>query len=440
MHLKPFTVILLFLCLSCEKKEVNAPAISNTIVTIVETYGGTKNDVIKSVVTTTDGGYIMLGHTQSNDGDIIDKLDESFDYWVLKFNADSELQWRKTYGGSLDDRGTTIIQTQDGGYAVIGYSQSNDQDVTQNSGAYDFWLAKLTENGTLSWQKSLGYSGTDKGLSVIQTTDNGYFLTGSIDVTASGGAGNSRMHAGGDYWAIKLTDIGEISWTKYFGGNLNDLPNDAVQTPDGGFIMVGTSDSTDVDISENIGAYDYWIIKIDHTGVLVWEQSFGGEQIEEAHSIVASNDGNYIIVGDSRSSNIDVSVNNGAADVWCIKITPSGELLWEKSFGGASFDSARSIVKTPDNGYLISGSSRSENGLLTNNNGQNDAMVIYLNQNMDVLWQKTIGGSNIDIAYSIVALNESTVIAVGETSSADFDIIENKGFSDGLILNITHEN
>ena len=403
-----------------------------------KTFGGSKNELANSVVKTQDGGYAILGYTQSNDGDITDKPNEDFDYWVMKFNSNDELEWNKTYGGSLDDRGSKIIQTQDGGYVIVGYSQSNDFDATQNEGSYDFWMVKLTNSGVVSWEKSFGYTGSDKGYSIIQTSDNGYLLSGVLDVTASGGAGNSKavLHAGGDYWAIKLDVSGNIQWTKYFGGSLNDTLSDAIQTTDGGFILVGSSDSADVDITNNKGTYDFWIVKINALGVLVWEKNYGGAEIDEARGIVSSDDGNYVIVGDTRSADVDVSQNSGSADLWLIKITPDGDLIWEKTFGGGSFDVGRAIVKTQDSGFLIAGSSRSQDGDLSENHGQNDAWVLKINESGDIEWQQTLGGSNIDFSYSVAELNDKKVVLVGESSSSDFDILENKGFTDVLIAKI----
>jgi len=427
------------LIFSCSEDE-NLPIvnISNGEVEWSKTYGGSKNELANSVVKTQDGGYAILGYTQSNDGDITDKPNEDFDYWVMKFNSNDELEWNKTYGGSLDDRGRKIIQTQDGGYTIVGYSQSNDEDATQNAGSYDFWVVKMTNTGVVSWEKSFGYTGSDRGYSIIQTSDNGYLLSGVLDVTASGGAGNSRAiaHAGGDYWAIKLDVTGNTQWTKYFGGSLNDTLSDTIQTLDGGYLLVGSSDSTDVDITNNKGTYDFWVVKINALGTLVWEKTFGGSEIDEARAVVASNDGNYLIVGDTRSADVDVSQNSGSADLWLIKITTTGDLIWEKTYGGSSFDVGRAIVKTQDNGFLITGSSRSQDGDLNENNGQNDAWVLKINDSGGVDWQQTIGGSNIDFSYGVAELNDKKIVLVGESSSSDFDIIENKGFTDLLIAKI----
>jgi len=435
----------LVLVISCSKDDEpkNDPiSVETEILAEVSTFGGSKNESGQRVVSTTDGGYAILGFTQSMDGDITDKQDNSYDYWVLKFNAESELEWQKTYGGSGGDKGFGIIQTQDGGYALIGSSFSNDQDVSQNNGAEDFWVVKLDALGVLSWEQSYGYSGVDSGLSIIQTKDGGYFISGVLDVTASGGEGNSKgvLHAGGDYWGLKLSAAGVIEWSKYYGGFFTDTPYSVVQTDDNGFILVGSSDSVDTDISNNIGDYDFWVVKISEFGNLEWEKSFGGTEIDEARAIIKTPDGNYVIAGDTRSFNTDVSSSNGLADVWIIKITPNGTLLWENTIGGSSFDVARDITIAQDGGFLLAGSSRSSNGDITRNNGQNDALVVKVNSQGQLEWQKTIGGNNIDFAYSVAELNNKTIIVVGESSSSDQDITENKGFTDLLHIKIDLEN
>ena len=410
------------------------------VVDFITTLGGSKNESAQAVVNTTDGGYAVLGHAQSMDGDVTNKSNESYDYWVLKFDTTNQLQWQKTYGGSDDDRGTDLIQTSDGGYAVIGKSKSNDLDVSENAGFDDFWVSKLDSSGSISWEYTFGFAGSDTPYSIIQTNDNGYLLSGVLDVSASNGQGDRNSigsrHAGGDYWVIKLNANGVKQWSNYYGGSFTDTAYDAIQTEDDGYIIIGSSDSDDVDISNPRGSYDFWVIKISDTGTLVWEKSFGGSEIDEAHAISKTADGNYLIVGDTRSSDLDISQNNGAADLWVMKITPDGTLLWEKTLGGSSFDVGRSISKTQDNGFLISGSSRSTNGNLTSNKGQNDAWVVKINSNGNLEWQKAIGGSEVDFFYDVVELNDQTIVVVGDSNSSNEDISENKGFTDLLILKL----
>jgi hypothetical protein len=235
---------------------------------------------------------------------------------------------------------------------------------------------------------------------------------------------------------IKLNANGIKQWSNYYGGSFTDTAYDAIQTEDDGYIVIGSSDSNDVDVANNKGSYDFWVIKISNNGDLVWEKSFGGSEIDEAHAISNTADGNYIIVGDTRSNDLDISQNNGAADLWVVKINPEGTLLWEKTLGGSSFDVGRAISKTQDNGFLISGSSRSTDGNLTNNKGQNDAWVMKINNSGNLEWQKTIGGSEVDFFYDVVELNDQTIIAVGDSNSSNEDILENKGFTDLLILKL----
>jgi hypothetical protein len=424
-------------------KDTNTPTIQNSEVEIeyIKTLGGSKNESAQAVTNTTDGGYAILGYTQSKDGDITNKSNESYDYWVIKYDATNQLQWQKTYGGSGDDRGADLVQTSDGGYALIGKSKSNDLDVSENAGFDDFWITKLTENGSISWEKTYGFAGSDTPNSIIQTRDNGFLLTGVLDVSASNGQGNrqsttSQRHAGGDYWVIKLNASGEREWSNYYGGSFTDTAYDAIQTEDNSYIIVGSSDSDDVDISNTNGSYDFWATKISSTGSLIWEKSFGGSEIDEARAICQTSDGNYLIVGDTRSNDLDVSQTNGAADLWIIKITPEGTLLWEKTIGGTNFDVGRSISKTQDNGFLMSGSSRSSNGNLTTNKGQNDAWVLKIGRAGDLEWQKSIGGSETDFFNAVVELNDRTIVAVGDTNSSNEDISENKGFTDLLILKL----
>lgn len=432
-----FTLSLLFNC--SKEPTINIPT-NNGLKELVfaNTYGGSKNDVTQSIVKTANGGYAILGYTQSKDGDIQNKNNESFDFWLMKFSSENNLLWSKTYGGTDDDRGFDIIETSDGGFALLGYSSSSDIDVSQNAGSKDFWIVKIDVIGNITWQKSYGFAGLDEGKTLIQTNDNGYLITGVLDVTASGGQGNSRnsqRHAGGDVWAIKLSSTGNKEWSKFYGGSFTDTPLGIVNTADNGFIIAASSDSNDVDISNNKGSYDFWILKISAIGTLVWEKSFGGSEIDEARAITSTNDGNFIIVGDTRSNDKDVTFNNGVADLWMLKISPEGNLIWEKTIGASSFDVARSITKTNNNGFLITGSSRSSDGGF-NNNGQNDGWVLNVDESGIVKWQKIIGGSEIDFLYDAVELNNNTIIAVGESNSDNGDITSNKGFSDALIVKI----
>ncbi len=432
-------IVLFFLIWNCSSNDDNQmpTPLKNTDTILL---GGSLNESASSIIKTLDGGYAILGFTQSKDGDIKDKTNESYDYWLLKFDNSNTLQWQKTYGGSNEDRGSKVIQTSDNGFALIGFSKSSNGHLTENNGFDDFWILKLDDLGHISWQKSFGFSGVDSGISVIQTNDGGFLLLGVLDVTASNGEGNSKSsaikHAGGDYWAIKLSVNGEKQWSKFYGGSFTDTPYQVIQTQDNGYIIVGSSDSNDVDISNNKGGYDFWVIKISEAGTLIWEKSFGGSQIDEARDIIATNDGHFLIVGDTRSNDKDVTNNKGAADIWLIKITSNGELIWQKTIGGTGFDAARSIKSTMDGGYLIVGNSRSEDGDTTTNSGQNDAWILKLNHQANLQWQNSIGGTGTDLAFDAIEQNDNTIITVGESGSPTLNTQVNKGFTDLMVLHI----
>ena len=442
--MKKYSLILvyLFLC-NCSKTDVTIiqeeEIINTGSLDFAKTFGGSKNEVFYSIDKTIDGGYVIAGYTQSVDGDIITKTAASFDFWIQKFSADNTLEWQKTFGGSEDDSAASIIQTKDGGFAVLGYSKSSDSNVSENAGSKDFWLLKISSEGNLLWEKTFGFSGADYGTALLETNSGGFLITGVLDVSSSDGQGNAKSnkvkHAGGDYWAIKTDNMGALEWSRFFGGSFTEIPASIIETVQGNFIIAGSSDSSDFNISENKGAYDFWITKISPAGDLLLEKNFGGSGIDQARAITATNDGNFIVVGDTRSADIDVALNNGAADVWIVKFSSEGILIWEKTIGGSSFDVARAIYKTQDNGFLIAGSSRSlDNGF--ENKGQNDALILKVDASGNLLWQKTIGGSEVDFLYDVVELNNKAIIAGGESSSSDKDIPENKGFTDALIIQI----
>ena len=435
-----FTMLIVICCCNPDKDLNPIIPVSNGSLEMAKTYGGSKNDVAKSVIATSDGGFAVLGYTQSIDGDVTGKSSENYDYWMLKFNSEALLEWNKTYGGSGDDRGSQLIQTSDGGYALIGYSDSSDGDVTINNGNRDFWVIKINATGAITWEKSFGYSGVDEGVSILETSDNHFILSGVLDVTASGGDGNtgrySPRHAGGDYWSIKINASGDTVWSRFYGGSFTDSPAGIIENTNSDLITVGGSDSNDVDISNNKGAYDFWVIKSNASGDIIWEKSYGGSEIDEARGVISTDNGDHIIVGDTRSEEQDVSFNNGGADLWVLRISDNGDTIWEKSYGGSNFDVAKSISSTFDSGFIIAGSSRSSNGDVNKNQGQNDAWITKISNSGLLIWETTVGGAEIDFAYDAVQLTNGTIIAVGETSSFNGDILVNKGFTDLLIIKI----
>jgi len=413
----------------------------------VTTFGGSNEDDATSIVQSNDGGFMVLGNTRSTDGDITGKNSPDMDYWLLKLDANGEKVWDKIYGGSEDDKAANIAKTTDGGYIISGYTSSNDGDVSENAGFHDYWIVKIDGSGVIQWEKSWGFEGDDRGFRVIQTSDGGYFATGFLDVGfVEGDEGNdltdnqnnrASQHSLGDYWGIKMDADGNKIWRRYFGGSHVDQGKDVIETDDGGFLLIGISESSDYDVSNARGANDFWIVKVNAGGDMQWEKSLGGSESDFGYSVVKSADGNFIITGDTRSNDFDVSTLKGNADVWVVKFSSSnGSIIWEKSYGGTDFDSSRGITKLTNGKYLISGNSRSSNMDVASNNGNNDAWSFIIDENGNLEFEINVGGSNIDFAFDAVETTDHKLIIVGSTSSNDNDINENKGGNDLLIYKL----
>jgi hypothetical protein len=445
VFLKIFLLIFFITLLSCKKDDESVVADDDPFlidfsgeIQLAKTYGGSNEDDATSIIKTPDGGFAIAGFTLSNDGDIIDKTTTDADFWVFKLNADGSLLWSKTYGGSGDDRATKIINTQDGGFAVTGFTRSNDGDVSNNNGFYDYWLIKLDASGNLLWEKAYGFAGNDQGQSVIQTSDGGYFLTGFLDFDGRASQGTAvksqGRHGVGEFWGIKTDASGAVEWTQYYGGTSNDRSYDVVQTDDGGFLMIGNTESDDFDITNSKGSYDFWAVRVTSAGDLIWAKNYGGSGIEIAYSITKSQDGNYFLIGDARSNDQDVTNNKGNADAWLIKINDNGDLLWQKTYGGSEFDTGRSVKQFSDSKIVIFGSSRSEDQDVSANYGQSDYWLIITDAEGGIIFEKNYGGSNLEFGNDSVITLDNTVVVVGSSQSSDFDVLENKGSKDALIL------
>ncbi len=406
-----------------------------------KTFGGSNNDIARGIIETTDGGYAIIGHTNSINGDITDKQVEENDFWVLKLDQNGTIEWQRTYGGSGDDLGRAIIQTSDGGYAITGPSRSSDGDSSNNEGQHDHWVLKLDAQGEIQWERSFGFAGHDHSQSLLQTNDGGYFIGGYLDVDASGGLGNdakTAKHGVGEFWAQKLDINGNLEWRRYFGGSNNDRIHKVLQAHDDNFLLIGSSESNDFDIHNSNGSYDLWVVKIDTNGDMLWEKSFGGSGIDNGYAATKTNDGNYLIAGTAISTDGDITNSRGNSDIWIVKIDDSGNLLWEKSFGGSGFDAAFAIDK--GNGvfssYVVAGNSKSNDGDLSENNGENDFWVLKIDTSGNLLFEKSLGGSGLDFAHGVIETFDQKIVVVGETESSDNDITSNKGKKDIWIAKI----
>jgi hypothetical protein len=339
-------------------------------------YGETSYDYGWSVQQTSDGGYIIAGHTWSSSTG-------SDDVYLIKTDPSGDTLWTKTYGGTHGDYGYSVQKTSDGGYTIAGETYSF------GAGLNDVYLIKTDPSGDTLWTKTYGGTGYDYGWSVQQTSDGGYIIAGG---THSFGAGNA------DVYLIKADSSGDTLWTKTYGGTTDDKGWSVQQTSDEGYIIVGETEAY-------VEVYDVYLIKADSSGDTLWTKTYSRSNNDRGYSVQQTSDEGYIIAGKTGSFGV------GNEDVYLIKTDPSGDTLWTKTYGGTTDDKGWSVQQTSDEGYIIAG------GTYSFGAGNADVYLIKANSSGDTLWTKTYGGTDNDIGHSVQQTSDGGYIIVGETYS-----------------------
>ncbi|HYK44939.1 MAG TPA: hypothetical protein VEV83_07215, partial [Parafilimonas sp.] len=388
-------------------------------------FGGTDFEYFSALQQTKDGGYILGGFSYSGIGG--DKTEESRgsnDYWVVKVDANGEKQWDKRFGGTDEDYLGSVEQTTDGGYVLGGWSHSGiGGDKTEASwGSYDYWVVKIDANGVKQWDKRFGGTGTDKLASLEQTTDGGYIL-GGLSHSGIGGDKTEEHRGDYDYWVVKIDANGVKQWDKTFGGALDDELHSLQQTTDGGYVLIGYSNSgiAGDKSEESRGSYDYWAVKIDANGVKQWDKTFGGTSFENATSLQQTTDGGFILGGYSESGigGDKTEDSRGYYDYWVVKIDANGLKQWDKRFGGTDYDECESVQQTVDGGYILGGYSASGIGgdKTENSRGYTDYWVVKINAIGIKQWDKRFGGTYYDNATSLQQTTDGGYVLGGWSQS-----------------------
>ena len=409
----------------------------------VMTFGGSLEDVAHGVTATSDGGFVVVGNTKSTDGIFSAKTRVGSDLFVVKFSANMEIQWMQTYGGSDDDRGYDIVELGNG-YAIIGYSKSFDGDASLNKGQHDNWLLRIDAGGNLLWEKSFGFLGHDHAYNIVSTQDGGLFFNGFLDVTASNGAGMDRKksnkgqkHGVGEFWCHKLDGNGILQWRRYFGGTSNDRSYDAIETLEGDFVIVGSSESQDVDVSNPRGSYDAWIVKTNSKGELLWECSIGGSAYDIANAIIENRKGEYVVLGQSFSQDRDIEKPLGSSDMFLSILSPSGELKSSKNIGNKGFDTGKALIERPDGTLILLGHTAPETLAAEENFLSNNVFIAHTLSNGKVINQYKLIGDGLDLGHDITQLEGGKTIVIGTTESSSGDYPVSQGGKD-IFLAIWH--
>ena len=374
------------------------------------TIGGSLDEILTSVSTTMDSGFILGGYSSStNTGDKTEVGSGWEDYWVVKLNSIGGIEWQNTIGGNEIDRLFSINQTSDSGYILGGYSSSGlSGDKTEMAVGNDYWIIKIDADGNIIWQNTIGGSGDDL-LSVVQQSPTGYLIGG---YTTSGVSGDKTDGNFGnyDFWVLKLDISGNIVWQKTFGGDNEDRLYDIYQTFDGGSVICGSSLSgiTGNKTEPNNGGKDYWVIKLDSIGNILWQNTIGGNFDDIPKSIQQTSDGEYIIGGTSSSDIFGDKTESsigafGSNDFWVLKLDISGNIVWQNTIGGSSSDNLLDIQEAFDSGFILAGGSLSDIGFDKSeiNFGQTDYWIVKVDSDGNLVWDNTIGGTATDFLYAI---------------------------------------
>ena len=399
--------------------------------------GGSNYDISTSIEQTTDGGYIVAGYTASNNGDV-SGVHGGSDAWVVKLSSSGMLEWQKAYGGSGSETAQNIQQTTDGGYIVACTTNSANGDVTgiHGNGGTDGWLMKLSSSGTIEWQKVLGGFNNDYSDWVQQTPDGGYIVACTTNSTDGDVLGIHGTGATSDAWVVKLSNLGLIEWQKALGGTANDAVACIQTTTDGGYITTGYTNSNNGDVSGNHGSTDIWVVKLSSLGLIEWQKALGGTAYDSSKSVLQTTDGGYVLACNTGSTDGDVSGNNGNWDAWIVKLSSLGTLEWQKAFGGSESESALSIKKTTDGGYIVTGFANSTNGDVTGNHGLTDVWILKFSSSGTLQWQKAIGGEGNESSYSIQPTTDGGYILAGYASYDNGDVSGNHGSFDYWVVKL----
>jgi hypothetical protein len=273
----------------------------------------------------------------------------------------------------------------------------------------------------VQWQNSYGGASFDEGVSIRPTTDGGYVIAGS---SLSSNGDISSAKGGFDMWVVKVDVLGNLFWQTSIGDAFNQYTTSVDNTLDGGYIIAGYTDTSAVN------QRDFYLVKLDADGLILWEKKYGGTGNDMANSVYHTTDGGYIVAGTSNSLNGDVHGNQGSYDFWVIKVDMNGDTLWTKTLGGSGYDEAKSVQQTNDGGYVIAGHTYSTNGSFSGNNGKADYLVIKLDATGNTIqFSETFGGSNDDFATFAEQTSDGGYIVSCTSFSNDSDVTGHHGIT-----------
>lgn len=420
--------LLLLVCMATVPALAGAPGIAWQ-----KSFGGSGDDSAVSLQPTNDGGYIAIGETTSTDGDITVWYG-MIDVWIVKVDSRGEKEWVKTIGGSMDDRVTCIERLGDGTLLLSGFTWSHDGDFSDNPYEYGIWNMVIDEGGSILWKRCSQGRSASFVMDGKETPDGGMIMIGqSYSVP-----GDPAYHGGYDVLVVKTDNNANITWERLLGGSGDDFGDNILALPGGGYLAVGYTNSNDGNVSGNHGSYDAWVFRLDGEGNLLWQKCLGGSLYEEGREIILTPGGNFAVMGFSNSNDGDVSGNLGSFDYWWVLLGHDGRILAQKCFGGSDYDHAYDLEMTDDGNFVAIGVTFSSDGDVSANAGNGDYWVVEFDNHGTVLWERSLGGSGPDRGQTIKPdpSLDGLFFLVGDSASTDGDVTGNHGGLDYWVVNL----
>ena len=412
-------------------------------------FGGSQHDGTNSIIPALDGGYILAGYSYSNDGDVTGHhgLTTTADAWIFKIDASGTLVWQKSLGGTGDERFSQVISTTDGNYLAVGYTTSNDDDVTGNHGQQDAWVVKLDRYGNIIWQKTIGGSSDEYASAVSNTNDGGYAIvgsSGSVNGDLSVNKGNS------DIMLFTLSSSGNLQSLYSYGGSNNDYGLEVSVLP-GNDILIGAEViSFDGDFSGTTGQAPLAVIlKVNQAGQIINNVAMEN-RLSKLTGIIQKGDGRILAIEDHLRC-YPLSGNG-----FCVTVRKIEDLQREADFKfnycmgssdeiiGYRVEGRGSVAVLPGNHIIVAGAT-DEPGVAVNSSRDQfdiDAFIgrAIVEWDSRAVWKKGFGGSGIDWFTGITAESEYSWVAAGYTTSNDRDVSGNHGATDSWVVKIGNFN
>ena len=408
-------------------------------------WGGNRLERFEDILQTEDGGFIAYGYSTSDDIEELSNI--GYDILiVVKYDKDGNLVWQKSWGGIDSEGFNDGFQTEDGGFIAYGYFYCPDIEGLPNKGSDDLMIVKYDKDGNLMWQKSWGGNGSDAVRNGFQTEDGGLIAFGYFESTDIEGLPNKGSE---DAIIVRYDKDGNLMWQKSWGGNSDDYFANVVQTKEGEFIAYGWFCSTDIEGLPNKGECDAIIVKYDKDGNLMWQKSWGGIDSEVFNDGFQTEDGGFIVSGYSYSTDIEGLTNKGNMDAIIVKYDKDGNMLWQTSWGGNDIDIFDDVLQTKNGEFIATGYLYSTDIEGLPNKGEYDVIIVKYDKDGNVLWQTSWGGNYEDNIIGKLLLSEGGFIVDIISYSSDIEGLPNKGSEDAIIVkysveydleNITTEN